>query len=104
MINDIFIDMSISFLLHATRILHVGDYDNNSIKIIFDHIQSIDNEVIFTYNESGTILGYENDLELLIEIIERMISILEKTEEYEKCLILKNKKEECLLIKNTKTT
>lgn len=96
--SAIFIDMSISFLLQATRVLHVGNYDDDEVQMIYDYIRSIDNEMIFHYFSNKTILSYENDLELLIEIIDKMIHILESTEEYEKCLILKNKKEECFKI------
>lgn len=94
----IFMDMSISFLLQATRVLHVGNYDDDEVQMIYDYIRSIDNQIIFHYYSNKTILSYENDLELLIEIIDKMIHILEETEEYEKCLVLKNKKEDCIKI------
>ncbi len=103
MSNGVFMDMSISFLLQATRVLHVGNYDEDEVQMIYDFIRNLDNEIIFHYYTNKTILSYENDLELLIEIIDKMITILEETEEYEKCLILKNKKEECLKINLEKT-
>jgi hypothetical protein len=96
-------DMSISFLLQATRVLHVGNYDEDEVQMIYDYIRNLDNELIFHYHSNKTILSYENDLELLIEIIDKMIYILEQTEEYEKCLILKNKKENCIKINLKKT-
>ena len=89
-------NMSISFLLQATRVLHVGNYDDDEVRMIYDYIRTVDNEMISEYINNKTILSYNNDLELLIEIIDRMIQILEETEEYEKCLVLKNKKERCL--------
>ena len=95
MSSSLFMDMSISFLLQATRVLHVGNYDEDEVQMIYDYIRNLDNELIFHYHSNKTILSYENDLELLIEIIDKMIHILEQTEEYEKCLILKNKKESC---------
>ena len=98
MSEGIFMNMSISFLLQATRVLHVGNYDDNEVQMIYDYIRSIDNEMIFEYISNKTILSYENDLELLVEIIDRMIYILEEMEEYEKCLVLKNKKEQCIKI------
>lgn len=101
--SEVFMNMSVSFLLQATRILHVGNYDGDEVRMIYDYIKSIDNEIIFEYNSTSTILSYDTDLDLLIEIIDRMIFILEEDEEYEKCHILKNKKEECLKIKNKKT-
>lgn len=104
MVELIFMDMSISFLLQATRVLHVGNYDDDEVQMIYDFIRSLDNEILFHYYNNATILSYENDLELLIEIIDKMIQILERAEEYEKCLVLKNKKEECLQINLQKTT
>lgn len=96
MSEGIFMNMSISFLLQATRVLHVGNYDDDEVRMIYDYIRTVDNEMISEYISKKTILSYNNDLELLIEIIDRMIEILEETEEYEKCLVLKNKKERCL--------
>jgi hypothetical protein len=96
MSEGIFMNMSISFLLQATRVLHVGNYDDDEVRMIYDYIRNVDNDMIFDYINNKTILSYNNDLELLIEIIDRMIQILEETEEYEKCLVLKNKKEKCL--------
>lgn len=101
--STLFMDMSISFLLQATRVLHVGNYDDDEVHMIYDFIRNLDNEIIFHYYSNKTILSYENDLELLIEIIDKMIYILEQTEDYEKCLVLKNKKEECIKINLEKT-
>lgn len=101
--STLFMDMSISFLLQATRVLHVGNYDDDEVQMIYDFIRNLDNEIIFHYYSNKTILSYENDLELLIEIIDKMIYILEQTEDYEKCLVLKNKKEECIKINLEKT-
>jgi len=103
MSSPLFMDMSISFLLQATRVLHVGNYDDDEVQMIYDYIRNLDNELIFHYHSNKTILSYENDLELLLEIIDKMIRILEQTEEYEKCLILKNKKENCIKINLKKT-
>lgn len=101
--SAVFMDMSISFLLQATRVLHIGNYDDDEVQMIYDYIRTLDNEIIIHYYSNKTILSYENDLELLIEIIDKMIYILEQTEDYEKCLILKNKKEECKKINLEKT-
>ena len=94
----IFMNMSVSFLLQATRVLHVGNYDDDEVQMIYDFLRNVDNELILEYNSRCTILSYENDLELYVEIIDAMLSILEEKEEYEKCQILKNKKEECIKI------
>lgn len=95
--------MSISFLLQATRILHIGNYDDNEVRMIYDYIRTVDNEMIFNYLNTKTIISYDNDLGLLIEVIDGMMVALEKTEDYEKCLVLKNKKEQCLKASLEKT-
>lgn len=98
MSETIFMNMSVSFLLQATRVLHVGNYDDDEVQMIYDFLRNVDNELILEYNSRSTILGYDNDLELFNEIVDAMLLILEEKEEYEKCQIMKNKKEECLKI------
>jgi hypothetical protein len=95
--------MSVSFLLQATRILHVGNYDDNDVYMIYDFVKTIDNEGIFVYHSSSSVLSYNTDLDLFIEIIDRLLEVFELIEDYEKCLVLKTKKEECIKIKNKKT-
>jgi hypothetical protein len=92
--------MSVSFLLQVTRILHKGNYDENELFMVYDYLKTIDNEVIIEYNYSSTVLSYDTDLDLFIEILDKTILILEDKEEYEKCQILQNKKNECIIIKN----
>ena len=91
-------NMSVSFLLQATRVLHVGNYDDDEVQMIYDFLRNVDNEHILEYNSRSTKLSYDNDLELYVEIIDAMLLILEGKEEYEKCQVLKNKKEECIKI------
>lgn len=84
--------MSLSFLLQATRVLHIGNYDEDEVRMIFDYVRTVDNEMIFNYINTNTIISYDNDLGLLIEVIDKLMVVLEETEDYEKCLVLKNKK------------
>jgi hypothetical protein len=95
--------MSVSFLLQATRILHVGNYDDNDVYMIYNFIDSVDNDIIFEYHSTSSVLSYNTDLDLFIEIIDRMLEVLELVEDYEKCSVLKNKKEQCSKIKKKKT-
>lgn len=95
--------MSVSFLLQATRILHVGNYDDNDVYMIYNFIDSVDNDVIFEYHSTSSVLSYNTDLDLFVEIIDRMLGVLELVEDYEKCAVLKNKKEQCFKIKKKKT-
>jgi len=94
--------MSINFLLQATRIIHNGNYDDTEIRMIYDYLRNLDYSVLIDYFSTYTVLRYNNDLELCVEVIDNMIVILEKEEEYEKCQVLLNKKEESSDIMNIK--
>jgi len=95
--------MTLNFLLQATRVLNVGNYDEEELKMIYKFLISLDNNVLNDYNNKCTILSYNNDLELYVEILNSCILIFEKREEYEKCQKLKDKKEESIKIMKTKT-
>lgn len=92
--------MSLNFLLQATRVLHVGNYDEDELEMVYNFFISVDNEILNDYYNRCTILSYNNDLELYIEIIDSLIEIFEESEEYEKCMLLKHQKEESLKIMN----
>lgn len=95
--NDYLSNMStLNFLLQATRVLHVGNYDEDELKMIYDFMVTIDNDILNDYLNKCTILSYNNDLELFIEIVDVLIGILVEREEYEKCFTLKSKKEEAI--------
>jgi hypothetical protein len=93
-------NITINFLLQSIRILHVGGYSEDELEMIYKFTVKVDNDLLFYYLSSNTILSYESDLELFIEIIDGLISIYEVREEYEKCVLLKNKKEESIKILN----
>ena len=95
--------MTLNFLLQATRVLNVGNYDEEELKMIYKFLITLDNNVLNDYNNKCTILSYNNDLELYVEILNSCILIFEKREEYEKCQKLKDKKEESIKIMKTKT-
>jgi transcription initiation factor TFIIIB Brf1 subunit/transcription initiation factor TFIIB len=92
-----------NFLVQTTRILYVGQIDDEELNMIYNFLTSVDNEVLNDYNNTCTILTYNNDLELYIEVLEAAIRIFEDTEEYEKCNKLKIKLDESKIIIN-KTT
>ena len=94
--------MTVNFLLQATRVLQVGNYDEDELVMITNFMSSIDNEILNEYNCTCTILSYESDLELYIEIVDVLIGIFEDREEYEKCQILKDKKDEAIKIMKNK--
>lgn len=95
--------MLVNFLMQATRVLHVGDYDEDELEMVYEFVSSIDNEILNDYNNTCTIISYDNDLQLYVEIVDTLIKIYEEKEEYEKCEILKFKKDDSITIMNTKT-
>lgn len=95
----IFIDeMSINFLLQAIRIIHIGNYDDTETRMIYDYLRNLDNATLIDYFNSSSVLSYNNDLELCVEVIDKMIKIFEAEEEYEKCQALFEKKEDSVKI------
>lgn len=96
-------DMLVNFLMQATRVLHIGNYDEDELEMVYEFVSSIDNEILNDYNNTCTIISYDNDLQLYIEIVDTLIKIYEEKEEYEKCEILKFKKDDSITIMNTKT-
>lgn len=95
--------MLVNFLMQATRVLHIGNYDEDELEMVYEFVSSIDNEILNDYNNTCTIISYDNDLQLYIEIVDTLIKIYEEKEEYEKCEILKFKKDDSITIMNTKT-
>jgi len=94
-------DMSINFLLQATRVLSFGNYDDVELSMTYNYLTALDNDILNDYFNTCTILAYNNDLELYIEIVETLILVFEEREEYEKCAKLIKKKEESINIINT---
>jgi hypothetical protein len=64
---------------------------------------AVDNEILNEYNNTCTIISYDNDLQLYIEIVDELIRIFEEREDYEKCEMLKHKKDDSIEIMKTKT-
>ena len=93
-------DMSFNFLIQATRVLQINNYDDDEVKMIYKYAINLDNEILIDYFNSYNVMGFENDLILYIEIVESLILIYEELEEYEKCYVLKRKKDECIKIIN----
>ena len=94
--------ISFNFILQATRVLHVGNYDEDELEMIYNFLTSLDNEILNDYFNTCTILSYSNDLELYVEIVDVLIGIYEEREEYERCSILKSKKDESEIIMKNK--
>ena len=103
--NDIYNDMSMSinFLLQSTRVLHNDNYDEDELEMVTNFMVAVDNEILNEYNNTCTILSYDNDLQLYIEILDALINIFEDREEYEKCEMLKHKRDDSIEIMESKT-
>jgi hypothetical protein len=99
-IYDNSMSMPSNFLLQSTRVLHNDNYDEDELEMITNFMVAVDNEILNEYNNTCTILSYDNDLQLYIEIIDELIRVFEDREEYEKCELLKNKKDDSLEIIN----
>ena len=98
-------DMSLpmNFLLQATRVLNHNTYDEDELSMITNFMCAVDNDILNDYNNTCTIVSYDSDLQLYIEIIEALIVIFEEREEYEICGILKDKRDDSVEIMKTKT-
>jgi hypothetical protein len=94
--------MSINFLLQSIRIFHSGNFDDTEIEMTYDHLKRLDDRTLIKFYNTNSILSYENDLEVCIEVLDIIMYILEGREEYEKCAVLKNIKDESLDIMKPK--
>ena len=79
------------------------DCNEEELGMVYNFLLSIDNDVLNYYNSNCTILSYDTDLDLYIDVLKTTISIFEEREDYEKCQVLKNKIDEVLEIKKEKT-
>lgn len=91
------------FLLQATRVLGGNDFTEDELIMISSFMMAVDEEIMNDYKNTCTILSYDNDLELYVEIIDVLIKIYEEREEYEICEELKHKKDESLIIISSNT-
>jgi len=95
--------MSVNFILQAIHILHIGVYTDSELQMIYDFLKSLDNESLNLYHNTNTVLSYNNDLELYIELTDKLMKIFEDQEAYERCAVLLEKKKEASNIINLKT-
>lgn len=96
-------DASFNFLIQSTRVLYNNSFDNQELIMIYDFVRSLENDELIDYYNTCSILTYENDLELYMEVVMALIKIFEEREEYEKCDVLQKKFIESEKIKEVKT-
>ena len=56
MISSLQMRMSINFLYKPTRVLHVGNYDDDELEMIHNFIVSVDNDILNHYNITSSYL------------------------------------------------
>ncbi len=95
--------MNFNFLIQATRVLNQNDIDNAELELITNFILTADEEILYDYSSTCSLITYDTDLDLYLEILEILLKIYEEKEEYEVCEIIKNKLDDVIIIKNNKT-
>lgn len=95
--------MTSNFLIQATKILHDKNFDNNELDLITNFLLATSDDTLSDFNSTCTIISYDNDLQLYLEIMDALIKIYENKEEYEVCELIVFKKNEAIKIQNSKT-
>lgn len=95
--------MNFNFLIQATRVLNQNDIDEAELELITNFILIVDEEILYEYSSTCTLVSYDTDLDLYLEILEILLKIYEEKEEYEVCEKIKNKIDDAIIIKNNKT-
>jgi hypothetical protein len=91
-------DFYFDYLLQAVKVLHTNDNTEFEINTVYEWVLVVEDKTLLKYKNRNSIISYSNDLELFIELIDYLIPIFEKSEEYERCERLLNRKIECKLI------
>lgn len=92
--------MSYDFLIQAVKILHNENNSKSDIDFVYDFIMETTDVTLNIYKNRTSIISYTNDFELFIEIINKLITVLESEEfeEYEKCFKLTQKRKNILFL------
>lgn len=92
------------FLLQTIVIFEEKNHNDEEINMIYNFLTNLDNEILNNYLLTSDVIPYENNLELCVEVIRKLIMIFEDKEEYEKCAILKYKQDDAIEIMNKNRT
>lgn len=98
MINIYKFDMDINFLLESVKIMNKKTQTDDEANTVFVYIISTELEELKEYKRKNTIISFENDLELFINVIDKLLLYYEVSEEFERCDCLYNRKKLCELI------
>lgn len=77
--------MNLYFVAQVIKLFQTGNYTEDELRMAYDYLLSIDNDVIFTY------INDTEEIELYVFAMNLVIKAYEKKEEYEKCYLLKKK-------------
>lgn len=91
-------DFYFDYLIQAVKVIHANDNSEFEINTVYEWVLIVENETILRYKNRNSIVSFDNDLDVFIELIDYLIKLFEKTEEYEKCARLLNRKMQCKLI------
>lgn len=95
MIKYTLFKMSFDYLMQAVKTLYESTHNENDLNITYEYVLLAEDETLKMYKERNSILSFDNDLELFMELTKKLISIYEGMEEYEKCSRLNNKLKHC---------
>ena len=95
--------MNFNFLIQATKVITIGAYDESELELILNFLIAADEELLSELNDTCSLISYDNDLMLFLEILEALLVIYEDREEYEICEIIKHKIDDVHDIINKKT-
>lgn len=82
----------LNFLIMSKKILNSIELENHELEKIYDFVLTIDNYTLSKYINEQTLTTYNNDFEIYLYILNRLIVVYEDTQEYEKCMLLLRKK------------
>ena len=81
------------FLSSSIKMLYANVYSEKDLNLIYKTIISYNNSDVEMLMSQKSVISYSNNLEILSEIIKKLIDIFAEREDYDKCIILKNVEE-----------
>jgi hypothetical protein len=85
-------DFYFDYLLQAVKVLHTGNNNSYELNTVYEWILVVDDETILHYKKINTVVSFDSDFDLFVDLIDYLIGIYEKIEDYERCEKLLNKK------------
>jgi hypothetical protein len=76
----------------SKKMLNSTELENPELDEIYDFVLTIDNYTLTKYINEQTLTIYNNDFEIYLYMLNKLITIYEDTQQYEKCMLLLRKK------------